>query len=135
MRLTFSGMSRLIAFLVCAVCVADVAQAQVVTPDKPFVPRLARDISTAQFIDLARCKPDYPRASRIAEEQGSVTVSFEVAADGEAKKPTIVRSSGFRNLDRATVNGLSECLFRPAFADGKPYDSILTTLYQWRLQD
>ena len=61
------------------------------------------------FVNLNSCKPEYPRASLLAEETGTVRVQFEVGADGQLVGASVVKSSGFKNLDKATVNGLSRC--------------------------
>lgn len=110
-------------------------QAQVVTQNTPFVPRLARDIQEAEPIDMMRCKPDYPRASRLNEEQGAVMVAITVDANGDTSNLRIVRSSGFKNLDRATFNVLLDCPFRPTVIGGKAYRSDRGIIYVWKLQD
>jgi protein TonB len=45
---------------------------------------------------------DYPKAERKAEVEGSVTVSFVVAADGRVQDCTVAQSSGSTGLDTAT---------------------------------
>jgi periplasmic protein TonB len=91
--------------------------------------------STPTFSDLNACKPDYPRASRMAEEQGTVKVRIEVSADGQFVKADVVGSSGFKNLDRATQNAFSRCKFRPAYKDGQPVASSFDAVYVWKLED
>jgi len=91
--------------------------------------------STPTVVDLNACKPDYPRASRMAEEQGNVKVRVEVGADGQFVKATVLESSGYKNLDRATQNGFSRCKFRPAYKDGQPVASSFDTVYVWKLED
>jgi protein TonB len=87
------------------------------------------------FADLNACKPDYPRASLLAEEAGSVKVTFEVGADGQLIGSTVTQSSGYKNLDRATVNALSRCKFKPAFKDGHAIQSSFQAVYVWKLPD
>lgn len=111
------------------------ACAQVVAQDTPFVPRAAREVKDAIVVDILRCKPDYPRASVLAEEQGSVTLGFTVAANGEVSDLAIVHSSGFKNLDRATFNILKDCQFRPLTVEGQAYRSTSSVVYVWRLKD
>jgi protein TonB len=91
--------------------------------------------STPTFSDLNACKPDYPRASRMAEEQGTVKVRIEVGADGQFVKADVVGSSGFKNLDRATQNAFSRCKFRPAYKDGVAVASSFDAVYVWKLED
>jgi protein TonB len=87
------------------------------------------------FADLNSCKPDYPRASLLAEEAGTVKVTFEVGADGQLVGSSITQSSGYKNLDRATVNALSRCKFKPAYKDGQPIQSSFQAVYVWKLPD
>jgi protein TonB len=87
------------------------------------------------FANLNDCKPEYPRASLLAEETGLVRVQFEVGPEGQLLSATVVKSSGFRNLDKATVNGLSRCKFRPAVKDGKPVQSSFVGEWNWKLDE
>jgi protein TonB len=87
------------------------------------------------FANLNDCKPEYPRASLLAEETGTTRVQFEVSADGQLVGATIVKSSGFKNLDKATVNSLSRCKFRPAYKDGKNVQSTFTAEWVWKLDE
>jgi protein TonB len=45
-----------------------------------------------------------------------------------------LRSSGFRDLDRAAQNALSLCYFRPASIKGQPVQSALDIQYVWTLE-
>ena len=87
------------------------------------------------FVNLNSCKPEYPRASLLAEETGVVRVQFEVGPDGQLVSAAVVKSSGFKNLDKATVTGLSRCKFRPAVKDGKNVQSSFTADYVWKLDE
>ena len=87
------------------------------------------------IVNLNDCKPDYPRASLLAEETGITRVQFEIGADGQLVGATVVKSSGFKNLDKATVNGLSRCKFKPAYKDGKPVQSSFTAEYARKLDE
>lgn len=91
--------------------------------------------SSPSFSDLNACKPDYPRASRMAEEQGTVKVRIEVGADGQFVKADVISSSGFKGLDRATQNAFARCKFRPAYKDGQPVASSFDAVYVWKLED
>ena len=89
----------------------------------------------ASIVDLNSCKPDYPRASLLAEEQGTVRVQFVIGVDAQVVNTSVVQSSGYKNLDRATVNGLSRCKFQPAYKDGHAVESSFTADYVWKLPD
>ncbi|WP_211466439.1 TonB family protein, partial [Collimonas silvisoli] len=47
-------------------------------------------------------KPEYPRTSLRNEEEGVVTVKLTIGADGNVVDSAVEKSSGFRDLDRAT---------------------------------
>ena len=89
----------------------------------------------AAILNLNDCKPEYPRASLLAEEVGISRVQFDIGPDGQLIGASVAKSSGFRNLDKAAVNGLSRCKFRPAFRDGKAVQSSFTVDYVWKLDE
>src|SRR5471032_3321181 len=57
--------------------------------------------------DAKNCKADYPKASLMNEEQGTVSMSFLVKADGSVADSKVDKSSGFKNLDKAAIKALS----------------------------
>lgn len=85
------------------------------------------------FADLNSCKPVYPRAALLAEEQGTVRVQFVVGTEGQLVSARVMKSSGYKNLDNAAVQGLSRCKFRAAFQNGQPIQSSFVSDYVWRL--
>jgi protein TonB len=89
----------------------------------------------AAIADLNACKPEYPRASLLAEETGLVTIEFVIGADGQIVSARVLKSSGFKALDKATLNGLSRCKFKPGFRDGKPVQSTMQAQYSWKLDE
>jgi protein TonB len=68
------------------------------------------------------------------EEQGSVNVRLTIGADGSVLDATIEKSSGFKDLDRATLKAWSLCHFTPAMADGQPVQSTTRMQYVWKLE-
>lgn len=103
----------------------------VVVPPAPAI----ADRPVPAIADLNACKPVYPKASLMAEETGTVRVQFEIGADSQLVGVSIVKSSGFKNLDNATVNGLSHCKFKAAYKDGKAVQSSFTTEYVWKFDE
>jgi protein TonB len=64
-------------------------------------------------VDFSTCsKPEYPRASLVNEEQGTVTLAFLIAPDGSVTESKVEKSSGFKNLDKAAQKALSACKFK-----------------------
>ena len=77
-------------------------------------------------------KPEYPRASLVNEEQGTVILSLQIAVDGKVADSKIEKSSGFKNLDKATMK-LAQCKFKPLIKDGKPELAWAKFEYIWKL--
>ncbi len=79
-------------------------------------------------------KPEYPRTSLRNEEEGSVNVKLTIGADGTVVDAAIEKSSGFKDLDRATLKAWSLCHFTPAMSDGQPVQSTTRMQYVWKLE-
>lgn len=77
-------------------------------------------------------KPEYPRASLVNEEQGTVVLSLQIATDGKVSDSKVEKSSGFKNLDKATMK-LAQCKFKPLIKDGKPEQAWAKFEYVWKL--
>ncbi|HAT31463.1 MAG TPA: energy transducer TonB [Janthinobacterium sp.] len=84
-------------------------------------------------LDAKNCKADYPKASLMNEEQGTVTMMFLIAADGSVVESKVEKSSGFKNLDKAAIKGLGACKFKPGNKDGKAEQSWTKVDYIWKL--
>jgi protein TonB len=117
-----------------------------VQPDNPVMPAprapveappapVAAPVKVAAVVDASACtKPAYPRNSIRASEEGVVTVAFLIGIDGTVVEAKVEKSSGFRDLDRAAVAGLSLCKFKPGTVDGKPEQSRTRMQYVWKLE-
>jgi protein TonB len=79
-------------------------------------------------------KPEYPRTSLRNEEQGTVNVKLVIGTDGSVVDAAIEKSSGYKDLDRATLKAWSLCHFTPAMADGQPVQSATRMQYVWKLE-
>ncbi len=62
--------------------------------------------------------PPYPQASRIRGEEGDVTLKFTVGIDGRVKNVTVTNSSGFKRLDKNSLDYIRQQLFNPAQIGG-----------------
>jgi protein TonB len=60
-------------------------------------------------------------------------MSFLIGVDGKVAEAKITKGSGFRELDKAAIAGLSRCTFKPATIDGKPQQSWSPVQYVWKL--
>ncbi|OGA56246.1 MAG: hypothetical protein A3F77_18125 [Betaproteobacteria bacterium RIFCSPLOWO2_12_FULL_67_28] len=102
-------------------------------PPPPAKPR--EPVRAGAVVDARDCeKPAYPSAALRANETGIVLLSFLIDVDGKVLQGKVERSSGYRRLDDAALNGLSLCRFKPATVDGKPERTWSRIEYQWKLE-
>ncbi len=83
--------------------------------------------------DPKTCKAEYPKASLMNEEQGTVSMSFLVASDGSVTESKLDKTSGFKNLDKAAIKSISACKFKPGTKDGSPAQTWTKVDYAWKL--
>ncbi|NML63343.1 energy transducer TonB [Massilia sp. RP-1-19] len=83
--------------------------------------------------DPKNCKAEYPKASLMNEEQGTVSMSFLVNADGSVADSKLDKTSGFKNLDKAAMKSLAACKFKPGTKDGAPAQTWTKVDYAWKL--
>jgi protein TonB len=78
---------------------------------------------------------DYPIEALRSDHQGTVGFTLTIAKDGRVKKCRVTKSSGFRELDRATCNIMRErARFTPALdADGNPVEDTYSSVLTWAL--
>lgn len=79
-------------------------------------------------------KPEWPKASLRNEEQGTVTMAFLISEEGKVLDSKIIKSSGFRDLDKAAVEGIAKCTFKPGLMNGKPEQGWMNMQYVWTLR-
>lgn len=91
-------------------------------------------------IDVNSCeRPAYPAAASRAEVTGLTKIRFTIDADGRVVTADIERSAGasreHRQLDRAAVDALSRCRFRPGTDEsGRAIGAFAVVEYVWRLE-
>jgi periplasmic protein TonB len=107
-------------------------------PEAP--PVVAAAPRTAPVIDFKGCaKPEYTAAARRAEAQGTTLISFLIDVDGKVLESRVERSAGgsrdHKALDRAALEALSKCQFKPGTLEGKPERSTSRVEYVWKLVD
>jgi len=83
--------------------------------------------------DAKNCKADYPKASLMNEEEGVVSMAFLVSADGKVLESKLDKTSGFKSLDKAAINAISACKFKPGSKDGRPDTTWTKVEYNWKL--
>jgi TonB family protein len=63
-------------------------------------------------------KPDWPAEARRYELEGTTTLRVVVGDDGRPTSASVEKSSGWRLLDKASLEGLSRCVFPKSASDG-----------------
>lgn len=95
----------------------------------------AKPLQVAAVADFNSCaKPEWPKASLRNEETGTVTLSFLIGLDGRVADAKVLKSSGFRDLDRAAMLGIGKCQFKPGTIDGRPESTWMQMQYVWTLE-
>lgn len=80
--------------------------------------------------------PEYPPASRRANEAGTVQLRCYVKEDGRCSEVSVVKSSGYGRLDEAAVKEVQRnWRFVPGKEDGKPVAMWHTFAVTFRLTD
>lgn len=75
--------------------------------------------------------PDYPAAWIDDGVEGTVRVALMVDADGSVKKGKVVGSSGYRELDKASLRAGANCKFGAKAKDSSRTPGWITVQYQW----
>jgi protein TonB len=78
-------------------------------------------------------KPEYPRSSLVNEETGTVVLAFVIAENGSVVDAKVVKSSGFKNLDRAAESAFTKCKFKPLVKNGNPSQGTAQLEFNWTL--
>ena len=103
-------------------------------------PAAPRPQAVAARIDVSSCdKPEYPAAALRADASGTTKIRFTVDAGGSVSKAEVERAAGVsrehRLLDRAAVDALSKCRFKPGTDDqGKPVGGTTVVDYVWKTE-
>ncbi len=90
---------------------------------------------TSEAQTFKAASPVYPRISRRRSEEGTVTLSVEVFADGKAGNISVTQSSGHRRLDEAALKAARKTTFTPAKQLGRNVDSTTELSFTFRLTD
>ena len=103
-------------------------------PVGPAAKTTPAQMRTAVLADAKACAlPDYPARAAREGISGTTMLALLVGTDGRVSSSRIERSSGSRDLDRAAVNALSLCRFKPATSNGVPEAAWAQLAYVWTL--
>ncbi len=108
-------------------------------PPAPAAPPAPPRVTQPAITNANACKPDYPAAAARADATGTTRIRFAIDAQGKVVKAEILRASGssreHRLMDRAAVESLSNCTFKPGLDEsGKPVGASTDVDYVWKLQ-
>jgi protein TonB len=95
---------------------------------------------TAPKLDFNACaKPEYNAATRRADAQGTVIVTYTMDTTGTISEARVEKSSGMsrehKMLDRMTLDAVQGCKGTPGTVDGKPEKLTGRIEYVWKLTD
>jgi protein TonB len=89
---------------------------------------------TAVFADAKGCAlPAYPARAARNGETGTTQLALLVGPDGRVSSARVQHTSGSRDLDRAAIQALSLCRFKPATSNGVPEAGWAQLAYVWTL--
>lgn len=84
--------------------------------------------------DFSSCaKPVWPEEALAGKHTGAITMTFLISGEGTVMQSRIVKSSGYRELDRAALLAFAKCTYKPGQLDGKPTEAWLMFRYVWSL--
>ncbi|QDX81098.1 hypothetical protein B9N43_07500 [Denitratisoma sp. DHT3] len=104
-------------------------------PEAPPPPPVA-SVRVPPVVSASSCtKPEYPAASKRLEEEGTVVLNFLIDVDGRVIQGKVEGTSGFERLDKAALDALGRCQFKPGTVDGKAEQAWAKMKYTFRLQN
>jgi protein TonB len=100
----------------------------------------APPVRTAPKLDFNACaKPEYNAATRRADAQGTVVVTYTMDVSGAISEARVEKSAGMsrehKMLDRMTLEAVQACKGTPGTVDGKPEKLSGRIEYVWKLTD
>jgi len=94
----------------------------------------SRGATNARPDEMHNEPPEYPEESRLAHEQGIVTLRVQVTARGEPIAVNVRQSSGYTRLDQAALEAVRHWRFHPALTVGIPVSSEVDVPVRFKLQ-
>lgn len=91
-----------------------------------------RSIALAEASGCAT--PAYPVRAARNQESGTVVLALLIGTDGRVANARVQKSSGSRDLDKAALNALSLCHFKPGMHNGVPEAGWGQIAFDWRLE-
>jgi|GEM_PF-506678 len=92
----------------------------------------SRTSESPVWFDIRACAPSYSKDAMDAKEGGVARIQFDIGVDGKLLDIKLIQSTGFDDLDQATLSALSRCEFKPALKGFKPVASTFLIDYEWK---
>ncbi len=113
--------------------------AQLPSPPPPSPPPVAAPKQARVQVDKPpsprkAIRPDYPKESRQAGEEGDVVLEIRVTAKGRVDAVQVITSSGFSRLDEAAIRAAQSARFTPAQSDGRAVASTARLTLTFKLK-
>jgi len=92
-----------------------------------------RSIALAEASGCAT--PEYPARAVRNGDSGTVVLALLIGTDGRVANARVQKTSGSRDLDKAALNALSLCQFKPAMNNGVPEAGWGQLAFVWSLEN
>ena len=92
-----------------------------------------RSIALAEASGCAT--PEYPARAVRNGDSGTVVLALLIGTDGRVTNARVQKTSGSRDLDKAALNALSLCQFKPAMNNGVPEAGWGQLAFVWSLEN
>jgi len=90
-------------------------------------PLLSKPVTATRARPKYRGIPEYPSAMRSKGEEGWVTLSYVIGADGRVSDLIVQDSSGQRDFEKAALKAAAKWRFSPATVEGRPVEQCDTS--------
>lgn len=108
-----------------------VKQVNLLTGDLAAAGRQAPMPPAARAAEGESCMPAWPASALGRGESGTTRLRLRVAADGTVTSVNLTASSGFADLDQATMNAARACRFAPKLRNGLPAATSILFDHVW----
>jgi TonB family protein len=90
-------------------------------PEPAFIPAPPRGATLTRPQRLLAAEPGYPNASRRCHEEGKVTITYCVSAEGKTENVQVLISSGYARLDNSVLVWATRDRHTPGMVNGRPH--------------
>ena len=135
--MTFWGTICLFALVLSiGICSSSICAATESAPlDKNSHEPVAGDSSLPRIVNACTCIPKTLPNVEIEPEAGEAVLEIEIDEHNHFITAGIIKSSGYKLLDRTAVHTVSQCDYRSGVVDGKPIRSALHLIYGWKFHN